>query len=150
MSTGTSLVTLCALLAAAVRSGLDVRSALEQVGRVAEGDAGALCEVANGLAEGVPWGDAWTLAPSRLWPLGRALGPAWERGSSPIEALDSLADATLAKARAAGDAAAAELGVRLSLPLALCLLPAFIVIGVVPLLIAVGGAVVGDVSGGGP
>lgn len=150
MSTGTSLVTLCALVAAAVRSGLDVRSAIEQVARVAEGDSAALGEVANGLAAGVPWSDAWTLAPSRLWPLGRALGPAWERGSSPIDALDSLADATLARARAAGDAAAAELGVRLSLPLAACLLPAFILIGVVPLLVAVGGAVVGDVGGGGP
>ena len=50
----------------------------------------------------------------------------------------------------AGDKAAAELGVRLSLPLALCLLPAFVLIGVVPLLIAVGGAVVGDVSSGAP
>lgn len=150
MSTGTSVVTLCALLAAAVRSGLDVRSALEHVGRVADGDAAALSDVAAGLAEGVPWSDAWALAPTRLWPLGRALGPSWQRGSSPIEALDSLADATLAKARAAGDAAAAELGVRLSLPLALCLLPAFILVGVVPLLIAVGGAVVGDVGGGGP
>lgn len=150
MSAGTSLVTLCALLAAAVRSGLDVRSALEQVGKVAEGDAAALGEVANGLAAGVPWRDAWTLAPSRLWPLGRALGPAWERGSSPIDVLESLADATLAKARASGDAAAAELGVRLSLPLALCLLPAFILVGVVPLLVAIGGAVFGDVRGGGP
>ena len=148
MSTSTSLVTLCALLAAAVRSGLDVRSALEQVAHVAEGDARALGELAKGLAAGVPWGDAWTIAPPRLWPLGRALGPAWERGSSPVDALDALADATLARARAAGDAAAAELGVRLSLPLALCLLPAFILVGVVPLLIAVGGAVVGDVGRG--
>ncbi|NTV39748.1 MAG: secretion system protein [Demequinaceae bacterium] len=150
MRSGTSLVTLCALLAAAVRSGVDVRSALEQVARVADGDAKALGEVANGLAAGVPWGEAWTLAPSRLWPLGRALGPAWERGSSPVDALDALADATLARARAAGGAAAAELGVRLSLPLALCLLPAFILVGIVPLLIAVGGSVVGDVAGGGP
>lgn len=150
MTAGTSLVTLCALLSAAVRSGLDVRTALEQVGRAAEGHAMALCEVANGLAAGVPWGDAWILAPPRLWPLGRALGPAWERGSSPVDALDALADATLAKARASGDKAAAELGVRLSLPLALCLLPAFVLVGVLPLLIAVGGAVVGDVSSGGP
>ncbi len=150
MSAGSSLVTLCALLAAAVRSGLDVRSALEQVGRVAEGDAVALSDVANRLTSGTPWRDAWVLAPARLQPLGRALGPAWERGSSPIEALDTLADATLAKARATGDAAAAELGVRLSLPLALCLLPAFVLIGVLPLLIAVGGAVVADIGGGGP
>ncbi len=150
MSAGTSLVTLCALMAAAVRSGLDVRSALDHVGRVGHGDAAALSEVANGLAAGVPWRDAWTLAPSRLWPLGRALATAWERGASPVEPLEALADATLARARASGDKAAAELGVRLALPLALCLLPAFVFVGVVPLLIAVGGAVVADVSGGAP
>lgn len=150
MSAGTSLVTLSALLAAAVRSGLDVRSALEQVGRVAQGDAVTLSEVATALTAGVPWGDAWKVAPSRLLPLGRALGPAWERGSSPIDALDALADATLNRARASGDAAAAELGVRLSLPLALCLLPAFVLVGVIPLLIAVGGAVVGDIGAGAP
>ena len=110
----------------------------------------ALSDVAEALTGGAPWSEAWALAPSRLWPLGRALRPAWERGSSPIDALDALADATLARARAAGDAAAAELGVRLSLPLALCLLPAFVLIGIVPLLIAVGGQVVGDMGGGMP
>ncbi len=150
MSTGTSMVTLCALVAAAVRSGLDVRSALEHVGRVAEGDAVALRDVAEALTGGMPWTDAWALAPARVWALGRSLRPAWERGSSPIDALDALADATLAKARASGDAAAAELGVRLSLPLALCLLPAFVLVGIVPLLIAVGGAVIGDIGGGMP
>lgn len=150
MSAGTSMVTLCALVAAAVRSGLDVRSALEHVGRVAEGDAVALRDVAAALTGGMPWTDAWALAPARMWSLGRSLRPAWERGSSPIDALDALADATLAKARSSGDAAAAELGVRLSLPLALCLLPAFVLVGIVPLLIAVGGAVIGDVGGGMP
>lgn len=150
MTGATSLVTLCALMTAAVRSGLDVRSALDQVGRVAEGDSARLSDVASALARGDRWDDAWEGAPERLAPLARALAPAWERGASPVQALDSLADATLTRARAAGDAAAAELGVRLALPLALCLLPAFVLVGIVPLLIAVGGAVVGDVSGGGP
>ncbi|MFV0633375.1 type II secretion system F family protein [Demequina sp.] len=43
--------------------------------------------------------------------------------------------------------AAGELGVRLTLPLALCLLPAFVLVGVVPLLIAVvAGAGIGDLG----
>lgn len=150
MSGGTSVVTVCALMEAAVRSGLDVRSALEAVGTVATGDAATLKVVARALAAGVAWGDAWALAPPRLSPLARALGPAWERGSSPVDALEALAAATLTRAQSAGDAAAAELGVRLTLPLALCLLPAFVLAGILPLLVAVGGAVVGDVSGGAP
>lgn len=148
MSEATSVVTVCALLGATVRSGLDVRSALEQVGRVADGDAGRLAEVAASLSAGGSWVEAWSEAPARFSPVARALGPAWERGASPIDALETLAATLLARARAAGDAASAELGVRLSLPLALCLLPAFVLVGIVPLLIAVGGAVVGDMSGG--
>lgn len=155
MTSSTSLVTLCALLGATVRSGLDVRSALDEVGRVADGDADSLSQVAAALSRGVGWDEAWTRAPGRLAPLARALLPAWERGASPVEALESLAEASLARAKAAGEAAGAELGVRLSLPLALCLLPAFVLVGIVPLLIAIGGSVVGsvgvgDVVGGGP
>ncbi len=140
----TTLVTLCALLGAAVRSGLDVRSALDHVGRFADGDGASLREVASALASGVPWEEAWSVAPARLSPIGRALGPAWARGASPVDALEALGDSTLARARAAGDAAAAELGVRLALPLALCLMPAFVLVGIVPLIIAVGGAALGD------
>lgn len=150
VSEGTSLVALCALTGAAVRSGLDVRSALDHVGRVAGGDGDALCGVAAALSLGVPWDHAWAGAPVRLAPLGRALAPAWERGSSPVDALEALADTTLARARAAGDKAAAELGVRLALPLALCLMPAFVLVGIVPLVIAVGGAALGGLQAGPP
>jgi len=150
MTEASSIVTVCALLGATVRSGLDVRSALEQVGRVTEGDGDLLVEVATALSAGASWAEAWSGAPERFAPLARVLGPAWERGASPIDALESLAATLLARARAAGDAASAELGVRLSLPLALCLLPAFVLVGILPLLIAVGGAVVGDLSGGTP
>jgi len=150
MTEASSVVTVCALLGATVRSGLDVRSALDQVGRVADGDAARLTEVAEALAAGVSWGEAWSRAPERFASLARVLGTAWERGASPIDALDTFAATLLARARAASDAASAELGVRLTLPLALCLLPAFVLVGIVPLLIAVGGAVVGDMSGGVP
>ena len=141
---------LCALLGAAVRSGLDVRSALDHVGQVAGGDGDALSRVATALALGVAWDHAWSTAPARLAPLGRALAPAWERGATPVDALEALAETTLARARAAGDKAAAELGVRLALPLALCLMPAFVLVGLVPLLIAVGGAALGDLPAAPP
>src|SRR5680860_1872545 len=50
-------------------------------------------------------------------------------------------------ASAAGESAAAELGVRIALPLALCLMPAFILTGIVPLLVALAGSVMGDAGG---
>ncbi|WP_291379600.1 type II secretion system F family protein [Demequina sp.] len=150
MTAPTSLVAVVALMGAAVRSGLDVRSALEQVGRACGGDAEALCAVAAALGTGAPWDDAWGTAPARLEVLARALAPAWHQGSSPVSALTSCADSLLDKASAAGEGAAAELGVRIALPLALCLMPAFVLTGVVPLLIALAGAVMSDSGGVAP
>ncbi len=65
---------------------------------------------------------------------------------SPVAALDALASSELARRKAASLAAAAALGVRLTLPLSMCLLPAFIAVGVVPLVVAVGAGVVSDVA----
>ncbi len=140
--TTTSLVAVSALLGAAVRSGLDVRNALDQVGRACGDDAQSLCAVSAALAIGVDWDDAWQAVPLRLAPVARALAPAWHRGASPVDSLAALSDALLDRASAAGETAAAELGVRVALPLALCLMPAFILTGIVPLLVALSGSVV--------
>lgn len=61
-----------------------------------------------------------------------------ERAGVPAaELLRAEAEEQRRDARAAAQAAAAALGVRLMLPLGLCILPAFLVLGVAPLLIAV-------------
>jgi pilus assembly protein TadC len=144
MTAPTSLVTVAALLGAAVGSGLDVRNALDHVGRACGEDAEALSAVAAALGMGVTWGDAWSAAPARFAVLARALSPAWHQGASPVSSLTALADSLLDKASAAGESAAAELGVRIALPLALCLMPAFVLTGIVPLLIALAGSVMSD------
>ena len=146
---GIELVTVCALLSASVRAGLDVTGALAITGEVWHhqgADETGLQEVAYHLRRGEGWGEAWTACSPALMPLERALRPAWEKGASPVAALDALAQSTLARRKAAALTAAAELGVRMTLPLTLCLLPAFIVIGVVPLIAAIGAGVVGDVA----
>lgn len=153
--TAPSVVTVAALLGAAVRSGLDVRNALDHVGRACGDDAESLCAVSDALAIGVEWDEAWRAAPARFAAVARALAPAWHRGASPVDSLAALSEALLDDASAAGDRAAAELGVRVSLPLALCLMPAFVLTGIVPLLVALSGSVmsgsaVGGSSGGGP
>ncbi|MBC7298449.1 MAG: type II secretion system F family protein, partial [Demequina sp.] len=138
-----SLVAVAALTGAAVRSGLDVRGALDHVGRACGGDAQALCAVAAALGVGVSWEAAWDVTPSRFEALARALAPAWHRGASPVDSLAALNEALLDTASAAGESAAAELGVRIALPLALCLMPAFVLTGIVPLLVALAGSVMG-------
>jgi tight adherence protein B len=142
-----SVVVLGALLGAAVRSGLDIRSALDHVGAASGGDASSLCTVSAALGMGVEWDDAWSAAPSRFEDLARALAPAWKRGSSPVDSLAALSETLLDNASAAGEAAAGELGVRVALPLALCLMPAFILVGIVPLLIALVGSVMAGSTG---
>lgn len=150
MSEPISLVAVGALMGAAVRSGLDVRSALDHVGRACGGDAESLCAVAAALGIGVTWAEAWHAAPMRFEGLMRALTPAWHRGASPVDSLAALSETLLDGASAAGESAAAELGVRIALPLALCLMPAFILTGIVPLLVALAGSVMGDAGGAAP
>jgi len=143
------LITTCALLGACVRSGLDVTGALAATGVVWHHygtDVTGFEEVAYHLRRGVGWGEAWRACHDSLMPLAQALKPAWETGASPVAALEALAHSTLARRKAAALTAAAELGVRMTLPLALCLLPAFIVIGVIPLIAAIGAGVVGDIG----
>lgn len=139
-------VALCALLGAGVSAGLDVRSALVLTADAAGPPAAPLAVAAGALAAGEPWERAWVSAPAPLVPIARALEQAWTRGASPVAALAAAASVMVERDAARAQAAAAELGVRLSLPLALCLLPAFVVVGVVPLLLAVGGAVVADLG----
>lgn len=145
-----SLVAIGALTGAAVRSGLDVRGAIDHVGRACGADAESLCAAAAALGVGATWEEAWEATPPRFEPLARALAPAWHRGASPVDSLAALSEALLDAASAAGESAAAELGVRIAMPLALCLMPAFVLTGIVPLLVALTGSVMGNTAGSVP
>ncbi len=68
-----------------------------------------------------------------LAPLGRALARAVETGASVSDTLHRLADDVAASARQDSEARARTVGVRAAAPLGLCLLPAFVLVGVVPL-----------------
>jgi tight adherence protein B len=128
-----------ALMRAVIVAGADVRTALEQVGASLtqlDPDADSLVTVSKRLALGLPWPEAWAGTPERLAPVERAFRLAWSSGASPVAALDAAADALARQSRRAGERAAAELGVRLTIPLSLCLLPAFVLTGIVPLLLA--------------
>jgi tight adherence protein B len=63
-------------------------------------------------------------------------------GVPAAELLRAEADEARADARADAQAAAARLGVRLMLPLGLCVLPSFMVLGVLPLIVSIVSATV--------
>lgn len=109
-------------------------------------DAASLHATAQRLAVGLGWAEAWEGCGDRLAGLGEALASSWRTGSSPVLALAAAQNAERYATRAAADVAAAALGVRLTLPLALCLLPAFVLVGIVPLLLSIAAGVVAEIA----
>ncbi|WP_160300058.1 type II secretion system F family protein [Demequina oxidasica] len=126
------------LVAAAIAAGLDVLGALSAVGEAMGGPSGReLGAVARDVAAGVPWEGAWSAAGARWAPLEGALRPCWVAGAAPGASLEATSRALAGTARREGEKAMAELGVALALPLTLCLLPAFTLVGILPMVIAV-------------
>lgn len=128
------------LVATAVRSGADLPRALHTVGAAWPGEAGdRLREVAARLRLGASWAEAWSGAPPILSPARTALAPAWTDGLSPLSTLESAAAELRRDRRSRAQQATSRLAVRLVLPLGLCFLPSFVLIGVVPVLLSLAG-----------
>ncbi|MDO4665602.1 MAG: hypothetical protein Q4A71_05305 [Actinomycetaceae bacterium] len=68
---------------------------------------------------------------------------AWDKGFSPVEMLRQGARAQRAGAAAAAREKAAELGVKLVVPLGTTLLPAFVLLGIVPIVLSQASAIMG-------
>jgi len=125
------------LLGAATTAGATVPRALGSVGSAIGGGRGdALAAVAAALLWGAPWDEAWTGAPGALGPVAEALRPSWEQGAAGAAALRAAAQQVRRDSGAAAQEAAARLAVRLVLPLGLCHLPAFVLVGIVPVVLA--------------
>jgi pilus assembly protein TadC len=132
------------LLAAALRAGLPTDRAVREVADALGGPVGErLGRVAGSLGLG--------LAPARAWepvhdlPAGSRLAAAVARSADSGAALAGgfarLADDLRTGRLAAAETAAQRAGVLVVLPLGLCFLPAFIVAGTVPVIVAVLGDV---------
>ncbi len=125
-----------ALFAAALRAGAAPAAALLLVADALPGPAtGPLHAVASRLALGADPAAAWRglLAEPGLEAWGRAMARAHESGASVVEVVERLADDLAVTARVEVEDRARTVGVRAALPLGLCLLPAFLLIGIVPL-----------------
>jgi tight adherence protein B len=133
-----------AVLAAALRAGLPLPAALMQVGQAWPGAlGGALKGVGEALARGEPWDAAWDEAAAAVpgnadfvRSLNSAAWLMWNSGVEGAPLLDAMR-ARLARAeRRHLTQAAARLGVYLMAPLGLCYLPAFVALGLVPIMLS--------------
>lgn len=140
------------LVAAGLAAGAAPERALAQVGRawggVVEDDLSVL---GRRLALGAEPVEVWRdLATDPQWgPVGRALARATESGASLAPALRHLAGDLRRTRRAESEGRARSVSTRAAAPLGLCMLPAFVLIGVIPMIVAgLGAAGMTDLFGG--
>jgi len=156
------------LLASCLAGGAALPAAADAVARAVAGPAGRrLAAVSAALAVGCPPADAWAAlardaprddgggARTAGWgssgsgaddqvqdPLAaaaRALGRAADGGAPVAGAVSRLAAESRAEARSRGEQAARRVGVLVVAPLGLCFLPAFVLLGVVPVVAGLAG-----------
>lgn len=137
---------LVGLLAAAVRGGLPPADGLRVVcGALAGPATETLAALPPRISLGVDPVDAWKSLESdpALAPLGRALARSARTGEPVADALDRLGLELSARARAETEDAARRVGVQAAVPLGVCLLPAFLLLGIVPVVAGLVGQLVG-------
>lgn len=124
------------LMAAALSAGAPPERAVAAVGDGLPGPLGRhLSAVAASLRVGTEPAAAWAELASEppLRSLARAMTNAAMRGTSPVSSLERIARDSEDVARWTAEARARSVGARAAVPLGLCFLPAFILVGVVPL-----------------
>lgn len=124
------------LLAAALRAGAAPAEAARLVCRALPGPAtrrleGTVAHLELGADPSQVW-ERLAREPG-LAPLGRALGRSQATGASVVTVVDRLSDELAREARGQVEDRARAVGVKAAVPLGLCLLPAFVLIGIVPL-----------------
>ena len=132
----------CDLLGVCLAAGLPVGGAVQAVGNALPEPLGRqLLAVAALYRLGAEPRRAWAGVPPELSALGRTMVRAGESGASVVPALAALASDSRAAARAQVDADVRRAGVWVLAPLGLCFLPAFVCLGVVPLVLGIAGDV---------
>lgn len=142
------------LLASCLAGGAPLPEAASAVAAAVPGPAGRrLAAVAAALAVGSPPGEAWGAlaappapggpvtrdAEDALAPAARALARAADGGAPVAAAVSRLAAEARADARSRGERAARRVGVLAVAPLGLCFLPAFVLLGIVPVVAGLAG-----------
>lgn len=127
---------LVTLLGAALRAGAAPGAAIDVVCRALPGAAADLLgPVAARLALGGDPFVVWSALAGdpAIGPLGRAMARAHRSGAPVVAAVDRLSEELARRSRAEVEDRARAVGVRAAVPLGVCLLPAFLLLGIVPL-----------------
>ncbi len=125
------------LLAMALKAGISVSAAIRQVHAARPGPATELLAAADRRLElGVDWAEAWPSHDPGFARLGRALARSARSGAPVADSVAQLARELAATRRSAAADRARTVGVRAAVPLGVCLLPAFLLIGIVPVVVA--------------
>lgn len=128
----------CDLLAVCLESGLPLRSAAEVISDALAGPLGeCIAEVVAKVRLGVDEAQAWSelgVAEPALAVLGREVSRTVGSGVALSRTLRSLGVDARRDAAAAAEVRARRVGVRSVLPLMVCFLPAFLLLGVVPII----------------
>jgi Flp pilus assembly protein TadB len=135
------------LLSAAVSAGASPAYALHEVAALCDDvTAETLLHWSRRLRWGSEPGEVWAdmAAHEQLGPLGQALLRSATSGAPVAASLERLAEDERARHRGAVEGRVRQIEVKAAAPLGLCLLPAFVLLGIVPL---VAGAVTGLVLG---
>lgn len=123
------------LLGSTLRAGAEPLAGLESVCRALPGPAASrLAPVVEQARWGSRAGEAWGSVADdpALAPLARAMIRSESSGASVVDVVERLADELEREALATAEDAARRVGVSAAIPLGVCLLPAFLLIGVAP------------------
>lgn len=126
---------LIALLAATLRAGAEPVAGLAQVCAALPGPAARrLAPVVEQARWGAAGAETWAPVADdeALAPLARAMVRSQTSGASVVQAVERLADELERESLARAEDAARRVGVLAAIPLGVCLLPAFLLLGVVP------------------
>ena len=124
------------LMAACLSAGLSSAAAVEQLAEVVDPPlADELAALTARLRLGTDPATVWRdlARHPQLGGLGRTVSRAVDSGASVADAMQRLADDLRSRSRADVERRARAVGVQAALPLGACLLPSFVLIGVVPL-----------------
>lgn len=125
------------LAAAGLESGASIPHVMGALGRSM--GVNSLCRAAEDLLRGVPWWDAWAQVPADFAPLAQVLADAWAGGALVVDALTEGAQGQRRLEHTQVAEEFSRLSVRLLLPLGLLSLPAFILLGVIPVIADIAG-----------
>lgn len=123
------------LAATLLDAGLPVDGVLATLARDV-GPCRGLGAVVRSLELGVGWRRAWEASPPTLRRIGEALAFAQLTGAATADLLRAAAEQDRRIEARRAEKRAAELGVQLVIPLGVCALPAFICLGIVPVVMA--------------